>query len=172
MVLAPRRSHGQDVARGFWVAVGLASGFDRDGADPQVVPIPHVRAGGTLSEQVRLGGELMFWRIPQVETDITRANALLSATVFPFGPRGTFFVRGGLGVGTIRFERGCVAMEGVTCPPRIWRLAAGAGAGFELPLGSHVFVAPGLDWALQAFTGHRLRARNQLFMLSLSLVWR
>jgi hypothetical protein len=60
MMLAPRGSHGQEVERGFWIDVGLGSGFDRGDADPQVVPIPHVRAGGTLSEQVRLGGELMF----------------------------------------------------------------------------------------------------------------
>ncbi len=170
MVLAPRGSHGQTVERGFWIAVGLGAGFDRGDADPQVVPIPHVRAGGTLSEQVRLGGELMFWRIPQGSIHITRANALMSATILPFGSRGKFFVRGGLGVGTIRYERLCVGLEGIKCEPQIWRLAAGAGAGFEFPLGSHVFVAPGLDWAVQAFDS--FGARNQLFMLNLSLVWR
>ena len=136
--------------RGFWVGLGLGAGgesFDlspRDGySDLLYRPTVSLRLGGTVSQHLRLGGEVLSWINdvgPAVES---LSSALFIAQLYPFASSG-FYVKGGLGIGrnAVDFDDGFD--EGDT------GFAGLIGAGYELGLGRRFYLNPTID-----LVGHR-----------------
>jgi hypothetical protein len=136
--------------RGFWVGLGLGAGgesFDlspRDGySDLLYRPTVSLRLGGTVSQHLRLGGEVLSWINdvgPAVES---LSSALFIAQLYPFSKSG-FYVKGGLGIGRNAvdfddgFDQGDTGFAGLI------------GAGYELRLGRRFYLNPTID-----LVGHR-----------------
>jgi hypothetical protein len=136
--------------RGFWLGLGLGAGgesFDLSSgtgySEALYCPTVSIRLGGTVSQHLRLGGEVLSWINdvgPAVES---LSSALFIAQLYPFSSSG-FYVKGGLGVGrnAIDFEDGFD--QGDT------GFAGLLGAGYELRLGRRFYLNPTID-----LVGHR-----------------
>jgi hypothetical protein len=136
--------------RGFWLGLGLGAGgesFDlspSDGyGDILYRPTVSLRLGGTVSQHLRLGGEVLSWINdigPAVES---LSSALFIAQLYPFSRSG-LYLKGGLGIGRNAvdfddgFDQGDTGFAGLI------------GAGYELRLGRRFYLNPTID-----LVGHR-----------------
>jgi hypothetical protein len=136
--------------RGFWLGLGLGAGgesFDRrDGLGYSTElyrPTVSLRLGGTVSQHLRLGAEVLTWineRGPAVES---LSSALFVAQFYPVSSLG-LYLKGGLGIGrnAVDFDDGFdVGDTG---------FAGLVGAGYELRLGRRFYLNPTVD-----LVGHR-----------------
>ena len=136
--------------RGFWLGLGLGAGgesFDLSPSDGYsnllYRPTVSLRLGGTVSQHLRLGGEVLSWINdvgPAVES---LSSALFIAQLYPFSSSG-FYLKGGLGIGrnAVDFDDGFE--EGDT------GFAGLIGAGYELRLSRRFYLSPTID-----LVGHR-----------------
>jgi hypothetical protein len=136
--------------RGFWLGLGLGAGGESFDLSPSngysdllYRPTVSLRLGGTVSQHLRLGGEVLSWINdvgPAVES---LSSALFIAQLYPFSGSG-FYVKGGLGIGrnAVDFDDGFD--EGDT------GFAGLIGAGYELRLGRRFYLNPTID-----LVGHR-----------------
>lgn len=131
--------------RGLWFGLGLGAGgesFDlRTGAGYSEVlyqPTVSLRLGGTVSQQLRLGGEVLVWINEQDHAVESLSSALFVAQFYPVSNLG-LYLKGGLGIGrnAIAFDDGFdVGDTG---------FAGLIGAGYELRLGRRFYLNPIVD---------------------------
>jgi len=134
---------------GFWLGVGVGAGGESFGVQPgpgysDVLyrPTISVRLGGTVSQHLRLGGEVLSWineNGPAVES---LSSALFVAQVYPIASTG-FYLKGGVGIGrnAVQFEDGFDTGD--------TGFAGLVGAGYEFRLGRRIYLNPVID-----FVGH------------------
>lgn len=134
---------------GFWLGVGVGAGGESFGvqsgpgySNVLYRPTISVRLGGTVSQHLRLGGEVLSWineNGPAVES---LSSALFVAQVYPIASTG-FYLKGGVGIGRNAvqfadgFDTGDTGFAGLV------------GAGYELRLGRRIYLNPVVD-----FVGH------------------
>ncbi len=162
LLLSPTDAHSQtpeglvevqeSTRHGLWLGLGLGAGGESYDLRPSIGysevlyrPTVSFRIGGTVSQHLRLGGEVLSWINdvgPAVET---LTSALFVAQVYPWAGTG-LYLKGGLGIGrnAVEFDDGYD--EGDT------GLAALVGTGYELRLGRRFFLNPTID-----LVGHRYR---------------
>jgi hypothetical protein len=139
---------------GFWFGLGLGAGgesFDlRDGAgysNAFYKPTVSLQAGGTLGQNLRLGGEVLSWIHERSHAVESLTSLLFVAQFYPL--RGTgLYLKGGLGLGrnAVDFDDGInVGDTG---------FAGLVGAGYELRLGRHFYLNPVVD-----LVGHQYDSR-------------
>ena len=131
--------------RGFWLGLGFGAGGEsydlRTGAGYSEVlyqPTVSLRLGGTVSQQLRLGGEVLSWINEQGHAVESLSSALFVAQFYPVSNLG-FYLKGGLGIGrnAIDFDDGFdVGDTG---------FAALIGSGYELRLGRRFYLNPVID---------------------------
>jgi len=134
---------------GFWLGVGVGAGGESFGvqsgpgySNVLYRPTISVRLGGTVSQHLRLGGEVLSWineNGPAVES---LSSALFVAQVYPIASTG-FYLKGGVGIGrnAVQFEDGFDTGD--------TGFAGLVGAGYELRLGRRIYLNPVID-----FVGH------------------
>jgi hypothetical protein len=131
--------------RGFWVGLGLGAGGEsyhfRDGRgySPTLYqPTISFRLGGTVSQHLRMGAEVLSWINGNGPTVESLSSGLFIAQYYPASSLG-LYLKGGIGIGrnAVNFDDGS----------SVWDtgFAALVGAGFELPLGSRVYLNPVVD---------------------------
>lgn len=130
--------------RGFWFGVGLGAGgesYERGGtgySDLFYQPTISLRAGGTLGQRLRLGGEILSWINERGHAVESLSSALFVAQFYPLKTLG-FYLKGGLGIGrnAVDFDDGFdVGDTG---------FAGLVGAGYELRLSRRVYLNPAVD---------------------------
>ena len=140
----------ESTRQGFWLGLGLGAGGESFDVSPSngysdllYRPTISLRLGGTVSQHLRLGGEVLSWINdvgPAVES---LSSALFIAQLYPFSSSG-FYVKGGLGIGRNAvdfddgFDQGDTGFAGLI------------GAGYELRLGRRFYLNPTID-----LVGHR-----------------
>ena len=140
--------------RGFWFGLGVGAGGEsydvRDGAGYSGLfyqPTVSLRAGGTISPNLRLGGEALVWINEEPDAVESLSSLLFVAQFYPIKSAG-LYLKGGLGVGRTAvefwdgFDVGDTGFAGLL------------GAGYELRLGRHVYLNPVID-----LVGHSYHAR-------------
>jgi hypothetical protein len=142
--------------RGFWFGLGLGAGGEsndlaaaagRDYSDLFYQPTISLRAGGTVGNHWRLGGEILSWINEEGDAVESLSSALFVAQLYPFRSAG-LYLKGGLGIGrnAVDFDYGFdVGDTG---------FAGLVGAGLELRLGRHIYLNPAVD-----LVGHTYDAR-------------
>lgn len=141
---------------GFWGSVGFGAGMETvnlDGdlfgySDPLWRPTFDFRLGGTVGQILRVGGEVFVWT--NYAGGVTE-NLVQLMPVVQFYPvkKAGLNIRGGAGW----------AWSSVT-DNYYYYVTSGdngfgtmLGVGWEIPLGSHWFITPGVDWYQQWYGG-------------------
>jgi hypothetical protein len=98
----------------------------------------YLRAGGTVGEHVRVGGELVFWQ-KSLEGSEAYLRAIEGVVLWHPTPPGGFFGQAGLGLGRIRnvFTTG-----GTTVRASETGLSVMVGAGYDLRVGKRIYLTP------------------------------
>jgi hypothetical protein len=157
--------------RGFWFALGLGAGGESNDvvgsgySDLYYQPTISVRAGGTVNQHLRLGGEFLSWFDEQGDAVATLTSALVTGQLYPLTHAGLYFKAGlGLGRNAIEFQDGYgVGDTG---------FAGILGTGYELRLGRRLYLNPTVD-----LVGHSYSSRvsggytERLVNFGLSLVF-
>ena len=138
---------------GFWGGLGVGAGgegFDlRDGAgysEELYRPTISLRLGGTPSQYVRLGGEILAWIDDQGRQTESVSSILFVGQFYP-SPGAGLYLKGGLGVGRheVDFDDGFgVGDTG---------FAGLLGAGWEVRVGRKIYLTPAVDLVQQRYTG-------------------
>jgi len=135
---------------GLWFGLGVGAGGESYDLRPSTGysdvlyrPTISLRLGGTVSQHLRLGGEVLSWineNGPAVES---LSSALFVAQFYPLAATG-LYLKGGLGIGrnAVDFEDGYGTGD--------TGFAALVGAGYELRLGRRIYLNPVVD-----LVGHR-----------------
>ncbi len=169
------RAQGLEAApehRGFWVGFGLGGGVNlsdfADGARAGVGG--YVRLGGTISPKFLLGGEISGWGRDRSGATFTESGATAIAMFYPAG-RG-LFVKGGVG-----FAGWAVSATAgsTTTTTTAGGFAGTVGAGYDLRIGSNLYLTPNLDFLFHtmesdngAFAGI---SSGQVLLFTLGLTW-
>jgi hypothetical protein len=164
VVLAGTVAVGQDAPRGlaevqegrrggFWGAIGVGAGgesFDvRDGlgySDLLYRPTVSLRLGGTVNQQIRLGGEVLSWINESGDATESLTSFLFIGQLYPLGSSG-LYLKGGAGLGrnAVDFQDGFgVGDTG---------FAGLLGAGWELRVGRRWYLNPVVDLVEHHYTG-------------------
>jgi len=150
---------------GLWASLGVGAGgeaFDlRDGlgySDQLYRPTVSFALGGTVNSALRLGGEALVWINDRGRTTETLSSFLLVTQLYPAGNAG-LYLKGGVGLG-----RNAVRVDGFDDVGDTG-FAGLVGAGYELPLGQHVFLVPRADFVQHWYNergngGYRERLLN------------
>jgi hypothetical protein len=136
--------------RGFWLGLGVGAGGESNDvvgsgySDLFYQPTISVRAGGTVSPHLRLGGEILSWVDDQGDATATLSSALFIAQFYPLSNVG-FYLKGGAGIGrnALDFDDGFgVGDTG---------FAGLVGVGYELRLGRRIYLNPTVDLVGQSY---------------------
>jgi hypothetical protein len=139
---------------GFWLGLGLGAGGESydlpsDAGYSSVLyrPTISLRVGGTVSQHLRLGGEVLSWFNENGPAIESLTSALFVAQFYPAASAG-LYLKGGLGIGrnAVDFEDGYGSGE--------TGFAGLIGAGYELRLGRRIYLNPVID-----FVGHSYSTR-------------
>jgi hypothetical protein len=131
--------------RGFWLGLGFGAGGEsydlRTGTGYSEVlyqPTVSLRMGGTVSQQLRLGGEALSWINEQGHAVESLSSALFVAQFYPISKLG-FYLKGGLGIGRNALDCDDGLDLGDT------GFAALSGAGHEPRLSRRFYLNPVID---------------------------
>jgi hypothetical protein len=134
--------------RGFWFGLGIGAGGESYDLQPSAGysnvlyrPTISLRLGGTVSQHLRLGGEVLSWineNGPAVES---LSSALFVAQVYPVTSTG-LYLKGGVGIGRneVDFEDGYGTGD--------TGFAGLLGAGYELRVGRRIYLNPVIDFVV------------------------
>ncbi len=159
---------------GFWLAASLGAGresfdVDDDGAgygSGLTEPTVALRLGGTLSEQVRLGGEAIVW-FHDVPGGTESVSSLLFVGQFYPLRRAPLFLKAGAGLG----RSGVDFRDGLSVSDVGFAVAL--GGGLEIPVSRRVAIAPVVDWVQQFYSGGRevVGYRERLLHIGLGVMF-
>lgn len=126
--------------QGFWMGAGLGQGYTHlacsvCGGDRETVGLSgYFRAGGTLTNQFLLGGEITGWRRSQ--DGVTEHTEVASAAGYWYpNPRHGYYVKLGLGYALYHASEGD---DGLTSG----LFAAQLGAGYEMRVNPRISIVP------------------------------
>lgn len=142
---------------GFWISAGLGGGlafgddyFDTDSKSGVAFQL---RLGGTPSQQLLLGGELIGWGAEQGSTYVARGAAMFTALYYP-SVRGGFYLKGSAGFAGRSIDRDIPVGDGsATLTQETGGLGLGAGIGYDIQLGRNFFLTPAADFVYTGTEG-------------------
>ena len=142
---------------GYWISFGFgggtAFGDDAFSGDSKFGGAGFLRMGGSVSQQLLLGGDLIGWGTDQDGVQIGRGAMMFTALYYP-SPKGGFYVKGGAGFAgrTTEFE---VQVGDVTATVTDDQggVGLGAGLGFDIQLARNFFLTPALDFVYTGTEG-------------------
>jgi hypothetical protein len=157
---------------GFWGGLSLGAGgesFDlRDGAgysEELYRPTVSFRLGGTVNQNLRLGGEVLAWINEHNRTVESLTSVLFVGQFYPLATSG-LYLKGGLGLGrnAVDFDYGGgVGDTG---------FAGLLGAGWEIRMGRRWYLNPAVDVVEHRYTGRgNERYRERLVNFGLGVVF-
>ena len=162
--------------RGFWIGFGVGGGINtNEGLDGEKLNggAGYLRLGGTVSQKVMLGFDGVFWGRDQDNTGIARGNGTFSMLFYPSRNGGGFLKSG---IGWANVSRVTTSGNTTTSTTKAG-FGLTLGAGWDVRLGSNLYLTPNLDFLLQAFEsendpvlGH-IPGSNSLLTFTLGLTW-
>ncbi len=130
---------------GFWAGLSVGAGresFDlRDGSgysEELERPTVSLRLGGTVSQRVRLGGEVLTWINERDDATESLTSFLFIGQLYPIPSTG-LYLKGGLGLGRNAVDFDYAGGVGDT------GFAGLLGAGWEIRVGRRWYLNPTID---------------------------
>lgn len=148
---------------GFWLSGGLGGGItDGDSAGDDGGPAAYLRLGGTTSDRVLLGGEIIGLSRDVGDATVSQGNSTFSVLYYPASPGG-FFAKAGVG-----FASAVVSTDvgGGTFTSDESGLGLTFGAGYDVRIGGNLYLTPNLDILVQSFDEF---ADSNLFLFTLGI---
>ena len=154
---APAQAQRVATHEGYWISFGFgggtAFGDDAWDGDSKFGGAGFLRMGGSVSQQLLLGGEIIGWGADQDGVSIGRGALMFTAMYYP-SPKGGFYLKGGAGFSgrTVEWE---VPIEGYTATIREEEggIGLGAGLGMDIQLARNFFLTPALDFVYTGTEG-------------------
>lgn len=148
---------------GFWLNGGLGVGVtDEDVAGDNAGPAFYLRMGGTPSDRVLLGGEVIGFARSVGDTDVSLGNATFSVLFYPNSP-GRFFVKGGVGWASAIVSTE-VGSGTFTSDEQGFGLTF--GGGYDIRIGRNLYLTPNVDVLVQSFDEF---ADSNVFLFTLGI---
>lgn len=133
------------VRKGFWIAFGFGYGSANLSCDAALCSggsegggTGHIRLGGTLNEQLLLGGDITAWTKEESGNTASIGNVSFIAQYYPM-KQGGLFVKGGAGFSTIMLEGGGNTADGES-------FGLSAGVGYDIRVGRNISITPIADF--------------------------
>ncbi len=156
--VSPASAQREAVHQGFWISFGFGAGtafgdaaFD---GDSKFGGAGFLRMGGSPSQQLLIGGELIGWGTDQDNVQVGRGAMMFTAMYYP-SPRGGFYLKGSAGFAGRGAER-TANIGGTTVTIREDEkggIGLGAGLGFDIQLARNFFLTPALDFVYTGTEG-------------------
>ncbi len=150
---------------GFWGSFGLGVGSERldlqDGngySDALNKPMLQVKLGGTVSQNLRLGGEVFTWFNSNNGLNERVGHVAGIAQFYPAKKAG-FYLKGsaGLAFSSVQLD----AFSSTTD----YGFSYGGGAGYEVPVSRNLYIVPTADFVQQTNSSGPTRDFKERFLL-------
>ncbi len=158
------------VHSGLWLSGGLGGGStDNDESgfvseDDDGGPAAYFRMGGSVSQHILLGGEVIGMTFDRDGADVSFANATFTLLYDPALPGG-FFAKGGIGFATVTTS---LDIGGGTFTTDDEGFGVTIGAGYDIRIGGNLYLTPNIDFLLQTYGDDR-DASMALFTVGLGM---
>lgn len=152
--------------RGFWIGFGAGGGWNTsDELDGETLGggAVYFRLGGTPSERLLVGGEVIGWFRDQDGATVSRGNVTLSLLLYP-SRNGGLFLKGGVGAAQVTVSQ---TIGNVTTTVTDGGLGTTLGAGYDIRLGRNFYLTPNIDFLFQSIDD----VNNTLTLLSVGVTW-
>lgn len=154
--------------RGFWISFGLGGGWNLSrnvGLDSSSTGgvASYLRLGGTLSDKVLLGGEVIGWGRSVDGADLTRGNVNVTAMFYPSVQTGVY-LKGGLGGASLAST---VSEGNTTTTVHDEGFGATIGLGWDVRLARNFFLTPGIDFLYQRASD----TDNTILLMTVGATW-
>ena len=142
--------------RGLWLSGGLGGGStDNDEgsltSDDDSGPAGYFRLGGSVSQHILLGGEVIGMTFDRDGTDVSFANATFTLIYDPALPGG-FFAKGGIGFASVMTS---LDIGGGTFTTDDEGFGVTIGAGYDIRIGGNLYLTPNVDFLFQTYGDDR-----------------
>ena len=156
--------------RGFWIGFGIGGGSAKDGDSEDALggAAGYVRLGGTLSQKWLIGGEAIGWGRSEDNISYGRSNTTFTALFYP-SQKGGFYLKGGVGFSYAKISSDIL---GPSVSVDKGGVGTTLGVGWDIRLGSNIFLTPNVDWLFQSIEVSEGGSLNtNLFLITLGLIW-
>lgn len=156
--------------RGLWLSGGLGGGtVDNDEGgfssnEDDGGPAVYFRMGGSVSQHILLGGEVIGMTIDRDGADVSFANATLTLIYDPALPGG-FFAKGGIGFASVMTS---LDIGDGTFTTDEEGFGVTLGVGYDIRIGGNLYLTPNVDFLLQTYSDDR-DASMALFTIGLGM---
>lgn len=157
LIATPAAAQRTAVHDGFWISFGFGAGTafgdDAFDGDSKFGGAGFLRMGGSPSQQLLIGGELIGWGTDVDNTTIGRGALMFTALYYP-SPKGGFYLKGGAGFSGRSAETE-IPLNGQTAKITEDQggIGLGAGLGYDIQLGRNFFLTPALDFVYTGTEG-------------------
>jgi hypothetical protein len=155
---------------GFWISFGLGGGaaFNDDFfGETRGGFASDLRLGGSPRQDVLVGGEFIGWTASEGDTDVSRANLMLSVLYYPSVQAGVY-LRAGVGfagrTAETTFSTGDLD---ITATRDEAGLGLAGGVGWDVRLGRNFYLTPAVDFLIQA----AMDDQTTLLLFTVSATW-
>jgi len=159
--LAQHRHRPAGEHSGVWLSGGLGGGTT---SDDQGGAAGYFRLGGTTSRNVLLGGEVIGLSYDEGDARVSFGNATFDVLYYP-APAGGFFAKGGIGFASVTVSED---VGGGTFTSDDQGLGLTLGVGYDIKIGSNLYLTPNVDLLHQRFDEDR-NATLWLFTLGIGM---
>ncbi len=146
---------------GLWLSGGLGGGSTSEDDEG---PAGYFRIGGSVSQNVLLGGEVAGMTYDLDGTNVSFANVTFTALFDPALPGG-FFAKAGVGFASVMTS---LDIGGGTFTTDDEGFGVTLGVGYDIRIGGNLYLTPNLDVLLQTYGDDR-DASLVLFTLGLGM---
>jgi hypothetical protein len=157
VLASPLAAQRAAVHDGFWISVGLGGGLafgdEEYESDSKSGYAFQLRLGGTPSQQLLLGGELIGWGAEEASTTVWRGAAMFTALYYP-SRRGGLYLKGSAGFAGRSVDREIpIGDDSATLTQETGGIGLGAGIGYDIQLGRNFFLTPAVDFVYSGTEG-------------------
>jgi opacity protein-like surface antigen len=171
LAAAPAQAQRTAVHQGFWISFGFGAGTafgdDAFDGDSKFGGAGFLRMGGSPSQQLLIGGEMIGWGTDQDGVQIGRGALMFTALYYP-SPRGGLYLKGSAGFAG-RSAEWEIPVDGrtATVTEEEGGIGLGAGLGYDIQLGRNFFLTPALDFVYTGTEGDGA----SLLLFTLGATW-
>lgn len=152
---------------GFWFGGGLGGGSTTgEDSGNEAGPALYFRAGGSLSRDFLMGGDLLGWYWSSGDEELLRSSLSLTAVFYPL-PRGNLLLRGSAGFAHAETSRPSSIGGGILEIDKQDGFSMALGVGYDIRLGESVSLTPNVDLVGYNFGGFD----TGLALLTLGITW-